>query len=216
MPERSADSKMLLLSRSYCQGTRKRSVKLDSIRQLFVLVVPMPECVIEAKHAKSKREDTIPINSGLVTTLKAWRKLRTKELGRRPKANERVVRVPRHLGNDQFRKDCAYAEIPTKNERGHILDLYAATRHTFCTLLGQEIMPPHKQRLLMRHRHLATTERYTHFGTQDLVEGCERLPDFPEFEGLENVAIIRRPTHSIGWSESTLMSRRKRSNRCPH
>ena len=154
------------------------------------LDISIPEYTIKPENAKSRREDNIPINSGLVLALKTWRKLRTKELGRKPRADDRVVRVPRHLGNDQFRKDCAYAGILTKNEEGKILDFYAATRHTFCTLVARENISALKQKQLMRHSSLRMTILYPHLEKKDLVEGCERLPDFPEFEGPKNVAIL--------------------------
>ncbi|MGD0090056.1 MAG: hypothetical protein ABSE73_09055 [Planctomycetota bacterium] len=67
-------------------------------------------------------------------------------LGRPLLDSEQVVHVPRHI-NEQLRKDCAYAGIRTENNRGEKLDFYAATRHTFCTLLGRNPkVPVHTQR----------------------------------------------------------------------
>jgi hypothetical protein len=87
------------------------------------------------------------------------------------------VKVPRHLTDEQFRKDCAFAGIPLRDDTGAVLDLYAATRHTFCTLLGKAGVAPHRQRLLARHADLATTLRYTHLQVIDLVEGIEVSSD---------------------------------------
>ncbi len=155
-------------------------------------------CTISAKHAKSRREDTVPINSGLVAALLEWRRIRTKELGRAPKATERVVPVSRHLPYEQFRKDRAYAGIPRRNENGDILDFYAATRHTFCTLLGRQDISPHKMRLLMRHRDLRTTLRYTHLETEDLVVASESLPQLPVFGAGTSADILpTRKTDSL-------------------
>lgn len=55
-----------------------------------------------------------------------------------------------------------------EHRKGQILD--AAT---FCTLLGKQTIPPHAQRRLMRHRDLATTLRYTHLDTEDLMPGVK-------------------------------------------
>ena len=134
----------------------------------------MQRRTVEAKNAKSKRKDTVPISSVLVETLKEWREHRTKEFGRAPLESERVVRVPRHI-NEQLRKDCAFANIPTKNGRNETLDFYAATRHTFCTNLARAKMSPHTQRQLMRHTDLKVTQVYTHLEMSDLVEGIESV-----------------------------------------
>jgi len=62
-------------------------------------------------------------------------------------------------------------------DNGAVLDLYAATRHTFCTLLALAEVAPHRQRLLMRHADIGTTMKYTHLQVIDLVEGIEALPE---------------------------------------
>jgi len=136
-----------------------------------------PTVTVEAKYAKSRRRDTVPLNSGLAAALRKWRRGREKQLGRPLELNERVVKVPRHLTDEQFRKDCEFAGIPLRDETGAVLDLYAATRHTFCTLLGKAGIAPHRQRLLARHADLSTTLKYTHLQVIDLVQGIEALPD---------------------------------------
>jgi hypothetical protein len=101
------------------------------------------------------------------------------------------VKVPRHLTDEQFRKDCAFAGIPLRDDTGAVLDLYAATRHTFCTLLGKAGVAPHRQRLLARHADLATTLRYTHLQVIDLVEGIEALPDLTTEGDVERADYLR-------------------------
>ncbi|MCK4373714.1 MAG: tyrosine-type recombinase/integrase, partial [Candidatus Brocadiae bacterium] len=103
-----------------------------------------PTCTVKARHAKSRRRDTIPLHSGPAAALRRWQDLRRRELGRPPLALEKVVRVPRHLSDEQFRKDCEVAGIALEDETGAVLDLYAATRHTFCTLLAQAGVAPHR------------------------------------------------------------------------
>jgi len=150
-----------------------------------------PTVTVEAKYAKSRRRDTIPLNSGLVAALRKWRRSQENELGRPPELDEVVVKVPRHLTDEQFRKDCAYAGIPLRDKTGKVLDLYAATRHTFCTLLGKAGIAPHRQRLLARHADLSTTLKYTHLQVIDLVEGIEALPDLGGERGVQRADYMR-------------------------
>ena len=141
-----------------------------------------PTITVEAKYAKSRREDTVPLNGQLVAALRRWRWHQTERVAREPAASENVVCVPRHLSDEQFPKDCEFAGIATEDEKGRVLDLYAATRHTFCTLLAAAGTSPHRQRLLMRHVDLATTLKYTHLQVIDLVEGIEALPQIEDEE----------------------------------
>jgi integrase/recombinase XerC len=134
-------------------------------------------CTIEARYAKSRRKDTVPISPGLLAALEIWHGVLSGQSKTNLGSGDLVVKVPRHI-NEQFRKDCEFADIPTTNGNGHVLDLYAATRHTFCTLLGRASVAPHVQRMLMRHRDLGTTLKYTHLDTVDLVPGVNALPTF--------------------------------------
>ncbi len=161
-----------------------------------------PTLTVEARYAKSRRRDTVPLNSGLAAALRDWREERTSDLGRPPKGDERVVKVPRHLTDEQFRKDCAFAGIPLRDDTGAVLDLYAATRHTFCTLLGKAGIAPHRQRLLARHADLSTTLKYTHFQVIDLVEGIEALPDLTAAEGVERADYLRNAGCSQAQSDA--------------
>jgi len=155
-----------------------------------------PRLTVDARYAKSRRRDTVPVNSGLAAALRGWRAAQARELGRPPRGNERVVKVPRHLTDEQFRKDCAFADIPLRDDTGAVLDLYAATRHTFCTLLGKAGVPPHQQRLLARHADLSTTLKYTHFQVIDLVEGIEALPDLTTEGEVERADYLRNAGRS--------------------
>ena len=135
-----------------------------------------PTCTIHGKYAKSRRTDTVPLNSALAASLREWRDLRRQELGRSPKPSELVFHVPRHI-LDYFKKDCEFAGIPLTYDNGAVLDLYGGTRHTFCTLLANVGVPAQKQRLLMRHTDLRTTLQYTHLQVIDLVDSVELLPE---------------------------------------
>jgi integrase len=142
----------------------------------------IPTCTIRAENAKSRREDTVPINKGLVATLQEWHQFRTKELGRAPMPSELVVHFPRHLRDEQFAKDCEYAGIVMKNDLGEKLDLYAATRHTFCTIMGRQDISAFKMQQLMRHRSLSMTLIYTHLGIEDIHSAANSLDSVPEFK----------------------------------
>jgi hypothetical protein len=138
-----------------------------------------PTYCLHPKNAKSRRRDVVPfVFPELVESLNRWRKVLASELGRSPKASERVLRVARHLPGDQFRKDCEYAGIEQTNERGERLDFYAATRHTFCTMLARLRLSVHRQKKLMGHTDIKTTEKYTHIEVEDLVVEPGLLPSF--------------------------------------
>ena len=161
-----------------------------------------PTLTFEAKYAKSRRRDTVPLNSRLAAALRKWRRQRTRELGRPPEGSERVVKVPRHLTDEQFRRDCEFAGIPLRDDTGAVLDLYAAPRHTFCTLLGKAAVAPHRQRLLARHADLATTLRYTHLQVVDVVEGIEALPDLSAGDEVERADYLRNAGCSQAQSDA--------------
>ena len=63
------------------------------------------------------------------------------------------------------------------NPTRHSLRCYAATRHTFCTMLGRAGMTPHERRMLMRHTDLQTTLRYTHLQLVDLSAALDGVKD---------------------------------------
>ena len=112
------------------------------------------------------------------------------------------MNVPRHLTDEQLRKDCEFAGIPLRDETGAVLDFHAGTRHTFCTLLGKAGVAPHRQRLLARHADLSTTLRYTHLQVIDLVEGIEALPNLTAGEGVERADYLRNAGCSQAQSDA--------------
>ncbi|MCZ7645818.1 MAG: tyrosine-type recombinase/integrase [Planctomycetota bacterium] len=136
-----------------------------------------PTCALRPENTKARRQDLVPIVfDELVQALRQWKALCTKQLGRAPSDAERVVHVPRHLPGDQFSKDCVYANIARENERGEKLDFYAATRHTYCTMLGRLRLSPHRLQRLMRHTDLKTTSKYLHLELEDMVIEPGLLP----------------------------------------
>ena len=128
-------------------------------------------CTVQARNAKSKRTDTVPLFPEVAGALRNWKAFREGEHGRAVSDDEAVVRVPRHI-NEQFNKDCAYASIPIKRSGGRTLDLYGATRHTFCTLLARSGIPIQAQQRFMRHTDIRMTMRYTHLNDDDLARAA--------------------------------------------
>ncbi len=105
-------------------------------------------------------EDTVPICGELAEALRARRRLQQEGLGHDVDGKATVFRMALHPER-AFQRDAEYASIETKDTGVGAVDLYAATRHTFCTILGRSSMAPHAQRLLMRHTELRMTQRYT-------------------------------------------------------
>jgi integrase len=88
---------------------------------------PVPIVRLRAPITKNGRDDTIPLRSDLVASL------RHRVAGRRPA--DRVFDIPADLIK-RFHADCRRAGIARRDERGRQLDLHAL-RTTFGTMLAK-------------------------------------------------------------------------------
>ncbi len=167
--ERSLIYKMAALT-----GLRRKELKTLEWGHLS-LDTPATTVTVEAKNAKGKREDTVPIHIGFAEELRQWRALRMRELGRPVEAGDRVFHIAHRL-LEQFEKDCAYAGIRLKDGAGRIVDFHSL-RHTFSTLLSRAGVSPRVAQSLMRHADITTTMKtYTHVELMDRVAAVSALP----------------------------------------
>ena len=166
-----------------------RSLRLDG---------DAPSVTVEAKHAKSRRADTVELGSEVAEHLRAWRQLREAELGRPVTPGERVFAVCRDMF-EHFPKDAGVAGIPVVDGAGRVVDFHAL-RHSYATLLSQAGVAPRVAQALMRHADLSTTMRtYVHVEVLDRRRAVESLPraagEEPEVEALQLAAGAESVAH---------------------
>lgn len=137
---------------------------------------------IRAKHAKSKREDTVPIPDDLATELLAWHDATKAEFGRSPEPDERVVHVGLRF-RDSFKKDCEAAGIKQRDALGRWVDMHAL-RHTYATMLARANVHPKVAQSLLRHRDIRMTlSVYTHVEPAAQAQALASLPDLTSQSG---------------------------------
>lgn len=158
------------LRRNELKHLRWRSVDLDPSG---------PTVTVRAETAKSRRQDVVPIETGLAAALRRWRDLRSQELGREVNAGDSVFHLPRHLVN-HFYKDAAEAGIEIEDAAGRVVDFHSL-RHSTATLLSRAGVAPRVAQAILRHADITTTMRtYTHVEIVDRARAVEALPSLEE------------------------------------
>lgn len=137
--------------------TGLRSSEAKSIRWADLDLGAEPMLTPQAKAAKSKRKEPVPLDEVLAGLLLAAKSEDARLRGEVP-ASARVFRVPRWLP-EQLRKDAAWAGMPEIDEQGRRLDVQAL-RATANTLMARLGVAPQAARRLMRHTSLATTVKH--------------------------------------------------------
>jgi integrase len=128
---------------------------------------PVPVVRLRAAITKNGRDDTIPLRSDLVVSL------RRRVAGRRPA--DRVFDVPADLIK-RFHADCRRAGIARRDERDRQLDLHAL-RTTFGTMLARSGVPIRTAQQLMRHSDIRLTANvYVDPALLDLQGAVESIP----------------------------------------
>ena len=131
--------------------------------------------VVEARYAKNRRRDMIPLHPAIATELRRSRdEIRSNE-GADPPADARVLQVGSHPER-HIRRDLEFAGIAIRDETGAVVDLHSL-RHTCATLLTRAGVAPRIAQALMRHSNLSTTMRvYTHVDLADQARAVSSLP----------------------------------------
>ena len=136
----------------------------------------LPTLTVEAKYAKNKRRDTIPLHPGVAKLLHEQRATIAEERGKMPGADELIFKVGSHPERP-FKKDLATAEIDVRDKSGAVVDLHSL-RHTCATWLTRAGVIPKVAQYLMRHANLSTTMGiYTHLDLTDMANGVAALPE---------------------------------------
>ena len=157
-------------------GLRRKELKTLTWANVDLASDP-PMLTVEARHAKARRTDRVPIQRALVDALAAWRELRSRELGRPVREGEVVFHIPHRL-LEQFQKDCQHAGIELEDSAGRVVDFHSL-RHTTATLLSKAGVSPRVAQAILRHADIKTTMRtYTHLELIDRVGAVEALPSF--------------------------------------
>ncbi|MCK6484907.1 MAG: site-specific integrase [Phycisphaerae bacterium] len=129
-----------------------------------------PSVTVEARDAKGRRTESVPLRDDLAAALRAWRT----ECGN-PAATAPVFHVPRALVN-VLKRDLAAAGIPFVDESGRRLDVHAM-RHTTATHLARAGVAPRTAQQFLRHSKLdLTMQTYTDPRLLDLRPALDALP----------------------------------------
>lgn len=125
---------------------------------------------LEAKNAKNRRSEPVPLHEELAHELLAW----FDESGR-PSRNELVFRVPSDFWR-AFDRDLKAAGIEKVDESGRTLDLHAL-RHTTATWLVKAGVPLKVTQSIMRHSDVKLTlQAYTDPRAFDQFAAINQLP----------------------------------------
>ena len=119
---RAPEERALVYHAAAFTGIRRGELETITWRDIQ-LDTDVPHIVIQAKHAKNKRTETIPLHPDLVEKLRA-KKLKSPTLP--------VFEVPKRMTH--FKRDLDTANIPYLDEDGRQADFHAL-RHTFATML---------------------------------------------------------------------------------
>jgi integrase len=138
------------------------------IRSSFNFENEPPIVTIDAKFAKNKKTDDIPLNPDVALTMKAFVE------GREPLDKVFQTMWQKH-GAAMLRADLETAGIPYKDANGRRRDFHSL-RHTFGTLLGKADVTLVYVQKCMRHSDPKLTVRYTDVGLDDKSKSIARLP----------------------------------------
>ncbi len=127
------------------------------------------DAALRASSAKSRREQVVPLHSGLVATLASSR-----PVGASP--TDLVVPAGAFPSIRTFWADLEAAKIAREDDEGRVVDFHAL-RTTFVSWLAMNGAHPRVAQALARHASVETTmARYTDLALVDLRGSVERLP----------------------------------------
>ena len=153
-------------------GTGLRPGEGRSLRWADVLWASQ-ELRIAAKHAKSRREQRVPLRQDLVDDLEAYREA-AQARGLPTGPTSTVIPARMYPSHRCFRRDLAAAKIEREDEEGRVVDRHAL-RHTFITRLARANVHPRTAQELARHSSIELTmKHYTHLRSRDLHGAVEQ------------------------------------------
>jgi len=151
--------------------TGLRAAEIRSLKpSSFKLDSNPPVVVVDAAYSKRRRQDELPLRSGLVPAIRAHLSLKTPDarvFGF--KSSDKTARM--------IRADLKAAGIAYRDAEGRVADFHAL-RHTFITNLARSGVHPKIAQQLARHSTITLTmNRYSHTVLSDLSLAVESLPE---------------------------------------
>ena len=140
-------------------------------RRDFDLTSPLPTITVQAKNAKNKKTESVPLRTDLAAELAAY----FKQNLAMPTAKA-FSGIWQGESGAMIGEDLTLAKIERKTYDGHA-DFHAL-RHTYGTNLAKAGVPPQKCQKLMRHSSIDLTMKYyTHLSVADTSEAVNNLPN---------------------------------------
>lgn len=158
-------------------GLRRREIASLTIRSFDFTATPAT-ITIEARSAKNKRQDVLPLREDLAAYLRGW-------IVDKGSLSLQAPLLP--IGNtrtaDMIRQDLARVGIESADESGEVA-VFHSTRHTAITRMARAGVHPKVAQTLARHSDLnLTMNTYTHLQRIDLAKDLEKLPPLPGLQG---------------------------------
>jgi len=154
--------------------TGLRAAECRGIRWCDLELSEDPWVTPRAETTKAKRRESIPLDAHVGGRLRDLRTEIIRRTGHAPGPRDPVFSVPDKIAQ-RVREDAAWAQIPTVDPEGRILDFHAL-RATCATLLARAGVPLQLAGRLIRHVDPKLTARhYEKLGGDDLRRGSNLL-----------------------------------------
>jgi len=138
--------------------TGLRRAELAALQWRDLQLGDQPTVTPRAETTKNRRSEPLPLDVELAARLKAHRTELVQEHGGVPRATAPVFHVPEALP-ELLRDDAEFAEIPTRDDLGRVLDFHAL-RGAWATLMAATGVPLQQARRLIRHTDSRLTAKH--------------------------------------------------------
>jgi len=164
-------------------GLRRREIASLTVRSFDFGSRPTT-VTVEARSAKNRRQDALPLREDLAAYLKAW--IASKAT---VSLQEPLLPIGNKRTSTMIRKDLARVGLKIEDERGHVA-VFHSTRHTAITRMARAGLHPKVAQTLARHSDInLTMGAYTHLQRIDLARDLENLPPLPGLGGGKRKAL---------------------------
>lgn len=152
--------------------TGLRANELRTLRRLnFQLDTDQAAVTVEARNAKNRRSDTLPLRPDTAAQLREHLRLKMPDAPAFGMAKN-------WRSAEMLAQDLKGAGVEAVDPEGRVVDFHAL-RHTFVTMLARSGVHPNTAKSLARHSTITLTmDRYSHVRRDDEVEALRRLPAF--------------------------------------
>ncbi|MDR0328047.1 MAG: site-specific integrase, partial [Planctomycetaceae bacterium] len=154
-------------------GLRKNELASITCGQVF-LNDKIPHIYLKAASAKSRKAAKLPLHPELLSQLKEWFAVKTRD--GKATSKEKLFNVPNSL-DKILNRDLVFAGIEKRDAMDRVIDVHAL-RHTHATILAEQGVPITVVQQAMRHADLRMTMRYTHTKLESVSDGIGKFPDY--------------------------------------